>query len=70
MRFFFSINLVSTLFYFEFQIIILSNNQQQLIFQQNILLLFNISFFFLQVISSSIDWTSYNCKNKDEKIFR
>lgn len=69
MRFFFSVNLVSTLFYFEFQIIILSNNQQQLIFQQNILLLFNISFF-LQVISSSIDWTSYNCKNKDEKIFR
>lgn len=46
MRFFFSINLVSTLFYFEFQIITLSNNQQQLIFQQNILLLFNISFFF------------------------
>lgn len=69
MRFFFSVNLISTLFYFEFQIITLSNNQQQLIFQQNILLLFNISFF-LQVISSSIDWTSYNCKNKDEKIFR
>lgn len=46
MRFFFSVNLVSTLFYFEFQIITLSNNQQQLIFQQNILLLFNISFFF------------------------